>query len=136
MIVDASVAVKWLIKEANSEQALSVLEEQSYLAAPSLIRLEVASVIIRLLRMGEIRLEEAQQHCKDWHEALQEQRILELHAVESDYDKAIELALRHKHQVADCLYIAQAMRLDVPLITADKKQAQTARDMGIDIHTL
>jgi predicted nucleic acid-binding protein len=40
---------------------------------------------------------------------------------------ALDLALEWRHPVDDCLYIALAIRRNIPLVTADKRLAAVAR---------
>ncbi|NJL51216.1 MAG: type II toxin-antitoxin system VapC family toxin [Hydrococcus sp. SU_1_0] len=46
-MVDASVAVKWLLNEEDSERACGLFEQPYRLIAPDLIRLEVLAAISR-----------------------------------------------------------------------------------------
>ncbi len=47
MIVDANVVVKWFVPEAGSREAIALQSGPHNLAAPSLIRTEVAGAICR-----------------------------------------------------------------------------------------
>jgi len=47
IVVDASVAVKWFFPEAGTAEAQQVLASGDRLAAPALIRVEVAAAIAR-----------------------------------------------------------------------------------------
>lgn len=48
-----------------------------------------------------------------------DQRIIELSPDEQDYAHAVELAIELNHAYQDCLYLAAALRLKAPLVTAD-----------------
>ena len=52
IVVDASVAVKWALKEADSEAAAALLDDDDPLLAPELLRIEGASAITRAGRSG------------------------------------------------------------------------------------
>ncbi len=43
LVVDASVAIKWYVREADSVQATRILASPLTLYAPALLRLEVAN---------------------------------------------------------------------------------------------
>lgn len=60
--VDASVAVKWLVAEPGSMEALRLLEEwrSETLVAPSLMPAEVASVLRKKVLRGDLTLDEGE----------------------------------------------------------------------------
>jgi predicted nucleic acid-binding protein len=121
MIVDANVAVKWFLPEAGSREAISLQSGPHNLAAPSLIRTEVAGAICRATRANKPRLSkaEADQLCSRWFGVL-EQRILELVPDETLVNEACGLAVSLGHTLADCLYLELADRWNIPLVTADR----------------
>ena len=45
LVVDASIAVKWYVPEANSTQAAAILESGAELLAPDLLVAEVGKVL-------------------------------------------------------------------------------------------
>ena len=55
LVVDASVAVKWLVEEEDSEAADRLLEQRHELFAPRLMASEVGNALWRKVRMGELR---------------------------------------------------------------------------------
>jgi predicted nucleic acid-binding protein len=121
MIVDASVALKWFLPEAGSREAIALQTGTHNLAAPSLIRTEVAGGICRATRGNAPRLSEAEadQLCSRWLSKL-EQRILEIVPDESLLKEACGLAISLGHPLPDCLYLELAFRWNIPLITADR----------------
>ncbi|MFP5404778.1 MAG: type II toxin-antitoxin system VapC family toxin [Gammaproteobacteria bacterium] len=64
IVIDASVATKWFLPEADSEQAAALLQIGEKLFAPELIRIEVASAITRRARLGELPPEHASAACE------------------------------------------------------------------------
>jgi predicted nucleic acid-binding protein len=113
-VVDASVAVKWLVAEDGSVRALDFLQHAGRLIAPELVVVEVATALSRRERVGEIPPGQAQ---------------IDLETLPSYFDallpawpdarKALEISLVLKHPFSDCLYLALAMRLGHRFITAD-----------------
>ena len=69
-VVDASVAVKWLVPEAGSLTAQALLAGLEKLAAPALIRVEVAAAVTRKVRLNELTEAEARTACELWSSAL------------------------------------------------------------------
>jgi predicted nucleic acid-binding protein len=121
MIVDANVVLKWFVPEAGSREAIALQSGPHNLAAPSLIRLEVASAICRATRGKAPRLSkaEAEQLYSNWFTLLG-QRILELVPDETLLKEACGLAVSLGHPLADCLYLELAQRWNIPLVTADR----------------
>jgi len=58
-VIDASVAVKWFVPEAESEAAKRYLRPDETLLAPELFLIEFASVILKKARLKEITEQEA-----------------------------------------------------------------------------
>lgn len=125
IVVDASVAVKWFLPEADSEQAAALLQSEGKLFAPELIRVEVASAITRRVRVGELAVPYALAACTAWDQALAA-GVVTLSGNEIDLPRAIDIATDLKHPLQDCLYLACAERLDVPLVTGDVKFREKA----------
>jgi predicted nucleic acid-binding protein len=125
IVVDASAAVKWFLPEAGSEEAERLLTGSRKLLAPDLIRIEVAGALVRRVRLGELTVEQARLLVAAWVRAITASAVT-LVPAEDDMEQAVELALRLGHPLADCLYLALAMRLDAPLVTADRKFAARA----------
>ena len=59
MVVDASVALKWLVEEEGSEAANRLLQGDHELYAPRLMASEIANALWRKARLGEIGRGEA-----------------------------------------------------------------------------
>ena len=115
-VVDASVAVKWLIPEVHSEDAERLLLEGFELSAPDLIRAEVGNIIWKRWRKGEISPERARF-------ALQIFRgySLEVHSSEVLLAEAWEIAHTFNRSFYDSLYLALAVYQECPMVTADRR---------------
>jgi predicted nucleic acid-binding protein len=57
-VIDASAAVKWLVNEAFSEEAASLLDNRATLIAPELLFAEAANALWALCRRGDIARED------------------------------------------------------------------------------
>ena len=57
-VVDASVALKWYLREDDSEAALALLASGERLTAPDLIVAELCNGAWRLIRRGELRTDQ------------------------------------------------------------------------------
>jgi predicted nucleic acid-binding protein len=114
LVIDASVALKWVLDEADSEAADGLLDET--LIAPSLWLVEAANALWRRRLRGEISQSGAQARLT----ALFDAPVTSL-ALEDDLAAALELAAQLRHPVYDCLYLAAALRHDVQVVTADAR---------------
>ncbi len=126
IVVDASVAVKWLAYEDDSPTALRLLRSGSALLAPELIHVEVLSALVRKVRVGEMSARAARKAVRFWHGDLQHGGIV-TSPDSLDLAGAVEIGLDIMHAVQDCLYLAAAERLSVPLVTADPRFAARAQ---------
>ncbi|OWK45557.1 type II toxin-antitoxin system VapC family toxin [Fimbriiglobus ruber] len=135
IIVDASVVTKGFLPEADTEQALALIDGALFLGAPSLIRLEVYGAITRRQRMSELREEEATVLCGKWAERLK-QGVVTLVPENEILDRAIALALKLSHALPDCLYLAASELQSVLLVTADPTFQKRAVKHYPDTHLL
>jgi predicted nucleic acid-binding protein len=126
IVIDASVAVKWLLPESDDAAAQALLASEERLVAPSLIRTEVAAALARRARFREIEPRDAETAMGLWLQTLRD-GVIGLVADEADLATALRLAIELNHPLQDCLYLALAERLGAPLVTADKKFVVKAR---------
>ena len=116
-IVDASVAVKWVVPEIGSDHAAALATYR--LSAPDLLDAECANVLWVKVTRAEISETDALT------------RISRLIAAPVDRvpcrelaSAALKLSIDLGHPAYDCLYLALAIRAAVPLVTADQKFLQ------------
>ncbi len=115
-IVDASVAAKWVLDETHSLRASSLLVDGSDLAAPDLLALEVANVLIQRLKRGEITEDAARQMLERVIGAIR--RLWRTDALAAG---AFELARQFDITPYDASYVALALRQDCRFVTADRR---------------
>jgi predicted nucleic acid-binding protein len=115
-VVDASLALKWYLDEPASDDARRLLADDADLHVPDLFHAEVASVLVKRRRRGELD-----------HEALAAVRTaldlvpLTVHASRPILDAAIDRSLALHISVYDAVYVALAMGLGFDLATADRR---------------
>lgn len=119
VVVDASVALKWVIAETGSEAAAALRDEE--LIAPSLWLVEVANALWRYARLGELTAEEALERFSELAGAPVASIPIEPHV-----EAALRIATQSGHPVYDCLYVAVALAHDTHVVTADRRLAATA----------
>ena len=115
-VVDASVAMKWLVPEPLSDQAARLLDHPASLSAPDLLLVEAANVLWRKTARREITGGEA-----DRALAILDGSGIDLYPVRPLIARALELARTLEHPVYDCVYLALAGRERIPLVTADTR---------------
>ncbi len=120
IVVDASVAVKWLLPEPGREAAAHLLDlyesEQVDLIAPTLIQLEVANVLSK--RCRQRRLDRAMADTLFAAFQLRAPRLIETPDL---LRRSLELSLRHAASFWDCVYLALAIESRADLVTADRR---------------
>jgi predicted nucleic acid-binding protein len=119
MVVDASVAVKWLLHEQDSSVAEALMGGAYPLLAPTLLAVEVAAALTKASRSGRINLSDSTLLMAVWLEILATKTI-NLTDDRRLIEDAAVLAIDLRHPLQDCLYLALADRVGAPLVTADK----------------
>ena len=114
LVVDASVALKWVLDETGRDAADALLDED--LVAPSLWLVEAADALWKRARRGEITAEEATERLAELYNA-----PVTSTPIEDDLPAALDLAHALGHPVYDCLYLALAIREGTQVVTADNR---------------
>ena len=129
LIVDASVAVKWLFTEEGSVESRQLLAHRILRYAPDFILTEAANVIWKKARRQEIA--DAQPYLE---ELARLSNAVVLCPSADLVVHASAIALGIDHPVYDCLYLACAEVEGAPLVTADGKLRDAAQGYpGVDV---
>lgn len=122
-VVDASVAVKWLLPEIHSDVARQWLDADAILLAPELLYTEAANVFWKRVVRKEMTGAEART-------CLAALAGLPLRAAptQSLLPAALEIACYTRQTVYDALYIALAQAHDAVLVTADRRLFDAMRE--------
>ena len=128
VVVDASVAVKWLVREEDTDKALALLrawhEEEVTPAAPHLLPFEVANALHRKVFRGQLSVGDSTRMIAQ----LTGSRI-ELHQTAGLHARALELASElQQGAVYDAHYLALAEEFDCELWTADQRFHRAVSD--------
>lgn len=134
-VIDASVAVKWVVPEAGTDAAVALLDGQGQFLAPAIIRIEVAAAVLRLLREAVLSDPEARRSLDLW-DSLLAQRAVRLVPNDELFKSAVELSFRARHALPDCLYFAAADMHSASIITADRAMAERGRKINLTISLL
>jgi len=132
VVLDASVAVRWVVSETGSDEAAALLERDYSWIAPRLLLTEVASALRRKAADGDLEPTLASEALDVLLHAVAD-GIVRLAEDERIMGQALRLALSLQHKVPDCLYLAAAEREGAALATADSRLARLARSRGISV---
>jgi predicted nucleic acid-binding protein len=121
IVIDASVALKWVLEEPGTEAALALRGEQ--LIAPAIWLAEAANALWRHVRLGETTAAEALGRIDELAKAPVATLSIEPHVA-----RALRLGMEISRPVYDCLYLALAIHYDTYVITDDRRFAAAVID--------
>jgi predicted nucleic acid-binding protein len=114
LVIDASVAAKWVLDEDGTDAALALQAEP--LTAPALWLLDVGNALWKRVQRGEITSREAERKL-----AILAAAPVRTTPVELDLAAALSLATALKHPIYNCLYLAAAIREAAVVVTDDAR---------------
>ena len=127
IVLDASAAIELLLLTRTGSSLVDrVFAPGEDLHAPELVDLEVAQVLRRFERAGELGAERARQALDDLADL-----PLERYAHRLLLPRAWEL--RSNLTIYDAVYVALAELLDAPLLTCDAALARAPHDARVEL---
>lgn len=114
-VIDASIAIKWVVHEEDSLNALAILQNFS-LAAPDLLIAECSNILWKKVKRAELTTDEAIMAAH-----LIQRADVELLPMRRLMDGATRLAIALDHAAYDCIYLALAIERAWPFVTADER---------------
>lgn len=135
LVVDASVALKWVVTEVGSDQASDLLTQMAHgalaLVGPEHLAGEVGNGLRKRVAQGVLRADDALS-------ALDAIAALELEFVggEDRWFRSLAAALDWQLTTYDALYVLLALDLDAELVTADLRLIETARKRALPVRPL
>ena len=115
LVIDASIAIKWVVEEPGTSEAL-ILRERAKLIAPDLLVPECANILRKKVRRQELTRDEAVLAAR-----LLQGAEIELFPTRSLLQAATQLAIDLDHPAYDCLYLALALESHFRFATADDR---------------
>jgi predicted nucleic acid-binding protein len=115
LVIDASIAVKWVIDEPGTPEAL-LLRQKAKLIAPDLLVAECANVLWKKVRRNELSREEALLAA-----GLLQGAEIEFLPTRSLFKAATRISIELDHPAYDCLYLALAVENECRFVTADER---------------
>lgn len=114
MIIDASIAVKWLTNEEGADVARALIG-QGELRVPSLFHVEVANAIWKKALRGEVVPDEILPNLASLSDLVMTIDDTQL------VGRAVEIGLALSHPVYDSIYLALAEATDDVIVTDDRR---------------
>jgi predicted nucleic acid-binding protein len=119
-VIDSSVAVKWYVPEDHQEEALRILDlarsGEAEFHIPDLIHCEVASILWKKVRLGELSEREADEISLTFVDVPKTS-----HSSAMLMQSALKIACLSGRSTYDCFYLALAEFVGGRFITADKR---------------
>ncbi len=132
VVLDASVAVRWVVKEEGSDEAAALLERDITWITPRLLLTEAASALRRKVADRALAPAAAGQSLDALLQAVAD-GVIRLIEDERVIAPALLLALSLQYKVLDCVYLALAEREGAGIATADDRLARLARSRGVNV---
>ncbi|MCE2559020.1 MAG: type II toxin-antitoxin system VapC family toxin [Acidobacteria bacterium] len=114
-VVDASVAVKWLVDEKYSKEASNLLAAGTTLLAPELLFAEATNALWAMCRRGDIDPDAL----ADAVYLLRRAPVTMPVPMRQLASAAARLSVDLDHPTYDCFYLALALHEQHPVVTAD-----------------
>jgi predicted nucleic acid-binding protein len=135
LVIDASIAVKWVVEEDGTAEAL-VLRQKAKLIAPELLIAECANILWKKVQRGELLKDEALLAAR-----LLQGAEIELLPTRFLFEAATRMSIEIDHPAYDCLYLALALEKKCQFVTADERllrklhqgRQRTLRDRAISL---
>ena len=128
-VVDANVAIKWVVPEIHSEAALGLRNVDYTLLVPDFFFPEFGNILWKRVRRGETTLENAQEDL-----AALMGLGLEIHPSLPLMPQALEIAARIEQAVYDCVYLALAVTRGCQMVTADERFFNALQGDSLVVH--
>lgn len=115
-VVDANVAIKWILPEIYSNVALRLKNPNYQLLVPDFFFPEIGNILWKRVRKGEMTLQEA----------TRDLTVMQELPLTVDYSfplmtDALEIATRVEQAVYDCVYLSLAIKHNCKMVTADQR---------------
>jgi predicted nucleic acid-binding protein len=116
LVVDANVAIKWVLPEIHSDAALRLRGSDYSLIVPDFFFPEIGNILWKRVRRDEMTGEDAKNDLETlcgfpWQICPSKPLM----------NRALEIALRVDQAVYDCVYLALAVTNRCQMVTADER---------------
>jgi predicted nucleic acid-binding protein len=126
LVLDASAAVRMVMRAEDADELLESVATATVVAAPSLYASQVANALWKYVKAGNLDAETALERL--------EESINLIDAFTPDWElttEALTEAVRFKHPVYDLLYAVLARRTGCAVLTMDERLRRLLGQMGV-----
>lgn len=116
IVVDANVAIKWVIDQPLRDRARAIVARRIAVVAPSMFVAETATAFWKYVRAGQVTEQQARQGLSL---VLGQISLFEQDA--NLADEALGIGAQLNYAPYDCFYLVLAMQRGVPLVTVDQR---------------
>lgn len=131
IVVDANVAIKWVVPEIHSEAALRLQGGDWDFLVPDFFFPEIGNILWKRVRRGETSLENALEDL----EALMGLPF-DLRLSLPLMPQALLIAVQTQQAVYDCVYLALAATNSCQMVTADERLFNAVQNHSLASHLL
>lgn len=128
-VIDASVAVKWFVREEGTEEAHKLLDELSFFYAPDLFLMEIDSILTKKVRKNELAISDSFRKRRIFR-----QMPYKLIAYKEVEEFSFRLATEFSISLYDAAYLSTAIDYDAVFYTADKRLVNGMSNTPFDKH--
>jgi predicted nucleic acid-binding protein len=127
--IDASAYIAIVNNHPQSDMILDAIQQCDTTVAPQLFTVEVANVLSKYVRRGDIEPSIAQERLWD------ARRFIDEYSEDGELlAEAYSEAVRLQHSVYGMLYLVCARRNDATLLTLDRRLSDLAAREGLRVH--
>jgi predicted nucleic acid-binding protein len=120
-VMDASVGIKLFVEEEFSDKSEQLIKHPSTrLFIPDLFYIECANILTKYTRRFGRSAQNARQDLADLR-----QLVFDVTPTFELMEDALSVALEYSLSAYDACYAVLAQRLDIPLVTADRRLAES-----------
>jgi len=135
LYLDSSVLVAYYIPEAKSPKVEKAISRQSRVAISPLSEVEMFSALGRRIRTGELDVDDARRIAGVFELHLEDMVFEVIPVSTREYRIAREWIAQFSTplRTLDALHLATAFSNDLTLMTADRKQADSAEKLAVSV---
>lgn len=137
IVVDASLAAKWFLEEAQSDAAGEILTQHSgEINVPDVMLVEVTGALVRNANMVKASRPDIVAALDRFGSLLSEGDLVAHRASPQAIRQSADMAIAIGHPLKDCICLALAMELGCELVTCDTRFAAKAKTVWAGVRVL
>jgi len=125
ILIDACVIMAVIVKEPERDLVIQ-LTKDAVMVSPGMVSYEIANALTKMIKKKVIGKE-------SMVNAFGYFKKIPLKTIETDIEKALEIACDFNIYAYDACYLEAAKRLNIPLFTFDDNMKKVAKELGIKI---